>query len=118
VHLSAAAAGVALLLQLTACVLELAHLICYSRDGKGFRWRHGRPPLDFFSDTSQNLSETVAIVLVVSVGWGWTLLDDSARQLGRVWAAASLVGALQLGLELISRKYEDDFSSFHDHDHW
>jgi hypothetical protein len=64
------------------------------------------------------LSEALVVVLVVAVGCGWTLLDGSARRLAPVWSTAATVVPLQLFLELVSRKYEDDFSTFHDHDHW
>lgn len=119
VHMSAAGVALALLLQFFACALEFVHLITYSRDGKGWRWRHGRLPLDFLSDTAQNLSETIVVVLVVSIGLGWTLIDGStSRNIHRVWGLLLVVGALQFAVEVLSRKYEDDFSSFHDHDHW
>jgi hypothetical protein len=38
-------------LQTLACGCELAHLLVYASDGKGFRWRHGRLPLDFMRCT-------------------------------------------------------------------
>ena len=118
VHASALAAAVALILQATASTLECVHLAVYCADGLGFRWRHGRLPLDFASDLVACLSEAVVMVLVVAVGCGWTLLDGSARRLAPVWATSAVVVPLQLGLELVSRRYEDDFSTFHDHDHW
>ena len=118
VHLSAAAVACGLLLQAAACVCELLHLMAYARDGKGLRWRHGRLPLDFWSDTFQNLSELVVVVVVVSVGCGWTLVDGTFRQMSKVAATAGGLALFQFGLELLSRRYEEDFSSFHDHDHW
>ena len=118
IHASAAAASFALALQLCSCACETVHLATFARDGKGFRWRHGRLPLDFASDISATLSESVVVVLLVAVGCGWTLLDGSARRLAPIWGTAAVVVPFQLFLEVVSRRYEDDFSTFHDHDHW
>ena len=80
----------------------------------------GRPPVDFYADTCQNLSELVVVVVVVSVACGWTLVDGAggAANVKKMGALGAGVGALQLVLELVGRRYEADFSSFHDHDHW
>ena len=120
VHLAATASAGALALQTVACASELVHLWVYAADGKGLRWRHGRPPVDFYADTCQNLSELVVVVVVVSVACGWTLVDGAggAANVKKMGALALGVGALQLVLELVGRRYEADFSSFHDHDHW
>ena len=104
--------------QTVAAWTEFWHLIMYAADGKGMRWRHGRLPFDLISDTSQNLSELLTIVLLVSVACGWTLVDGTSRHLSRVFATTVGIGAVQMLLELYSRGYEDDFSSYHDHDHW
>jgi hypothetical protein len=118
VHLSSFAISLALALQFLACFFEFVHLSKYKSDGLGYRWRHGRLPLDFLSDTCQNLSEALAVVVVVSVGCGWTLIDGTFRELKTVARAAGGVFAFQFLVELLSRRYEEDFSSFHDHDHF
>jgi len=118
VHLSTAAIYLATCLQFVACFCEFLHLACYKSDGKGMRLRHGRLPMDFFSDTAQNLSEALTIVVVVSVASGWTLVDGTFREMSRVAGVAGGIAGFQFVVELLSRRYEEDFSSFHDHDHW
>uniref|UniRef100_A0A7S2RLJ0 GPR180/TMEM145 transmembrane domain-containing protein n=1 Tax=Rhizochromulina marina TaxID=1034831 RepID=A0A7S2RLJ0_9STRA len=117
-HLSSVAVLWALYLQTAACVMEFFHLSVYAADGKGMRWRHGRFPLDFWSDTCQNLSELVTVVVILCIGCGWTLVDGRASSVRRVVAIFLGVGTVQFLLEFYSRRLEEDFSSFHDHDHW
>ena len=117
-HLSAVAVSAALALQFVAVLCELIHLMAFATDGKGMRWRHGRLPLDFWSDTLQNLSELVAVVVVLSVGSGWTLVDGTFREMKKVGAAAAGGAGFQFLMEMLGRRYQEDFSSFHDHDHW
>jgi hypothetical protein len=96
----------------------LIHLIQFSRDGHGFRWRYHRLPLDFISDTCQNLSEAIVIILIISIGRGWTLIDGTTKDIIKLWSTGFIVIFVQFLLELWSRRYDDDFSTFHDHDHW
>jgi len=65
----------------------MVHLMKFKLDGKGYRLRHGRLPLDFFSDTCQNLSEAICIVVVVAVANGWLLVDGRFRHISKVAAA-------------------------------
>lgn len=46
------------------------------------------------------------VVLVVSLGRGWTLVDGTAKDRVKVAATALVVMVLQLALEFISRRYE------------
>jgi len=118
VHLSTAAVFLALIFQLMACFFEAVHLSKYKSDGKGYRLRHGRLPLDFFSDTFQNLSESLAIMVVVSVAGGWTLIDGAWTEMKKIGKIGGSVFLAQFFIEVMSRRYEEDFSSFHEHDHW
>uniref|UniRef100_A0A7S2AYQ2 GPR180/TMEM145 transmembrane domain-containing protein n=1 Tax=Octactis speculum TaxID=3111310 RepID=A0A7S2AYQ2_9STRA len=66
----------------------------------------------------QNLSELLVISLLVTVSFGWTLRDGTHKYLPRIAATTVLLGLFQTALVFISRSYEDDFTTFHDHDHW
>ena len=103
-HLTVVGVNLAILCQFLACFFELIHLVQYASDGKGYRWRHGRLPLDFLSDTMQNVSEIVTITVVVSVGCGWTLIDGQFRHLKKVAGLAGGVAVFTFMLELISRR--------------
>eukprot|EP00808_Paulinella_micropora_P015061 g23628.t1 len=123
IHLAVLALGAALGLQLLSVLCELWHVRKFARDGMGYRWKNSWLPLDFFAEVFQGQSELVLSLLLVFVSFGWTLIEKSNYVMFHgvnkksVAFCLSLLG-LQVLLELASRKYEDDFNQFHDHEHW
>lgn len=127
VHLVLIALAVAYCLQTLSVLLELLHLWQFSRDGKGLRWRHTFFAADFLAEACQGDSELVVSLLLIFLSFGWTLFNASAHTDGIQKAfqsisttgvcVAVLVIVLQIGLEIASRRYEDDFNQFHDHEH-
>jgi hypothetical protein len=83
-HLSTVAITIATVSQAVGVTSELLHLLTYASDGKGMRFRHGRLPLDFLSDTAQNISEVIVVIVVLSVANGWTLIDGTFREMRKV----------------------------------
>ena len=116
--------------EMLSVLMELTHLWVYVLDGKGMRWRHGRPPFDFAADAFQNASELLLSAILIAISFGWTMHGSftrgvvplgGQRRVTRGQLAVlvvSTVGLLQIVLELAGRRYEEDFNSFHDHEHW
>jgi len=139
-HLITLVFGAAYALQTLSVLCELCHLQRFSSDGKGLRWRHTYLALDFLSGLLQSISELTISVLLISLGFGWTLGLQSQEPvegfLGKVLAGlqrpATLLNGLrspssvlllaialvQLVLQAVGRGFEEDFNNFHDHEHW
>jgi len=118
---------------------ELLHLRRFESDGKGLRWRHTIFALDFFSALLQSVSELLISVLLISLGFGWTLglesqepldglagkilggLHSPGKLLRSALAPSTLlllsIAASQLLLLFLGRRYEEDFDSYHDFEH-
>lgn len=84
------------------------------------------------------MSELIISFVLISLGFGWTLIDVSETEsigLGTsiyqlrkfiskfttlspatLFAVAQAI--IQVVLEMLGRKYDDDFNQFHDHEHW
>jgi hypothetical protein len=142
VHLVVLLLGGAALLQLGSVWCEWLHLRQYVVDGQGLRWRHTIFAFDFLSEVLQGASELIISFVLIALACGWTLMTMSAfdaqgadNVLFQVKNAISkphllfkalnpgsiFVGStalLQIVLELVGRKYEDDFNQYHDHEHW
>lgn len=139
IHLVVIYLGVALALQTLAVMCEWCHLRAYDDDGKGLRWRHTWMALDFLSEVWQGLAELIISFLLVALSFGWTLspmlsnlgarpridtfwngfanMLKHPSQSGSVFLLLAMCIA-QLVLEMLGRRYEDDFNQFHDHEHW
>lgn len=137
-HMIVMLLGMAILLQLFSEFCELSHLSRYSKDGKGLRWRYSWFPGDFLAEVFQQMSELIISFVLISLGFGWTLIDVSETEsigLGTsiyqlrkfiskfttlspatLFAVAQAI--IQVVLEMLGRKYDDDFNQFHDHEHW
>ena len=129
-HLTLMILSMAYSTEMLSVLMELTHLWVYVLDGKGMRWRHGRLPFDFAADAFQNASELLLSSILIAISFGWTMHGNFTRgvvtlggqlrvtrgQLAVI--VVSTVGFLQLVLELAGRGYEEDFNSFHDHEHW
>jgi len=155
VHLIGLLTFSAFILQISSVVCELFHLIVFSINGKGLRFRHTFFALDFVSEVFQMLSENIITLVLLAVGAGWTLnipveidpetgteneekklhgfkaltvkgLMISLRKPFNLLRGADIIPLLafififllQMFLEFVGRSYEDDFNSFHDHEHW
>jgi len=134
VHLCVLLLGAAEVLQICSVFCEIWHLWRYSNDGLGLRWRYSYLPLDFLSEVYQGLSELIIQVVLISLAFGWTIIPTAADTSGffkglakpyeffeKASKASFFVIGLsvtQFSLELAGRAYEDDFSQFHDHEHW
>jgi len=155
VHLIGVLTFFAFLLQTGSVVCECLHLLVYSANGKGLRFRHTFFALDFASEVFQMLSENIITLILLAVGAGWTLnipveidpetgtpgvekklhgfkaltikgLMISLRKPFDMLKGADIIPLLafltifflQIFLEFAGRQYEDDFNSFHDHEHW
>lgn len=126
IHLTLLILAMSYATEMLSVLMELTHLWVYSMDGKGMRWRHGRLPFDFGADVFQNTSELLLTSLLVAISFGWTMQGDFTRDavFGTVTRGqlavfvVIVIGSLQLLLEYVGRFYEEDFNSFHDHEHW
>ncbi|KAK3280944.1 hypothetical protein CYMTET_11235 [Cymbomonas tetramitiformis] len=135
VHLIVLLLGVAVALQTFSHMAELTHLLVYMRNGKGLKWRHSWIPMDFFAQMMLGMSELVIQFVLITLGFGWTLIGAAGADnhtpmlgaLGRVLSTGgatkmrtvffSLVAGAQVILMYMGRKYEDDFNQFHDFEH-
>jgi len=139
-HLITLVFAIAYALQTASVLCELCHLRRYSLDGKGLRWRHTWLALDFLSGLLQSVSELIISVLLIALGFGWTLGLETKEPIqgvaGRVLAGlqrpAQLLNGLrspslllllsiavvQFALQAFGRTFEEDFNNFHDHEHW
>lgn len=119
----------AFVLQLVAVLLEVMHLSVYQIDGRGLRWSHTYFAADFLAEVAQTLSETLLMFVLVCLSFGWTLgvaVEVSSTPASRFFAHFSrhsllflaVLGLLQLVLELLGARYEDNQNSFHDFSHW
>jgi hypothetical protein len=120
-HLLALLIGAALLSQLVAVPLQLAHLHVYQVDGMGLKLRHTWFAADFLSEMSQLFSELVVAFILICLALGWTLTDRfrMTRVLTRTSAAAfAAIALLHLWLQYRGRQFSEDFTFFHDHSHW
>jgi len=134
VHLAVLIVLVATVFQMLSVICELWHLIIYSANGCGMRWRFTWFPMDFYSEVWQGLCELLVEFMLISLAFGWTIIPNTGeaggffKALARPYElfkqtsrASTFVGGLafvQFSLELAGRLYEDDFSQFHDHEHW
>jgi len=145
IHLVAVLLGLAAVLQTISVFMETMHLWVYRSDGKGLRFRHTIFAADLFSEITQGLSELVITIILVSIASGWTLTNDidmmgnsvsdggdasggvlatlrtPSKLMSKVTPANIFITILcivQVTLEVMGRGYDDDFSSFHDHEHW
>ena len=139
VHLAVILLGVAIALQALALLMELMHLFVFGRDGMGLRWRHSWFPADFFSEILQGESELLCALVLIALAFGWTIptpdlvmnpvsrnsflssLAHPADWISKLTPASVFVISLvlsQIVLELLGRRFEDDFNQFHDHEHW
>jgi hypothetical protein len=139
VHLAVILLGVAAAVQTLAVILELLHLVVFSRNGMGLRWRHSWFPADFYSEVLQDLSELLCALVLIALAFGWTIPDPDlvmnptsrnsflagmarpAEWLRKLTPASVFVLTLvasNILLEILGRGFEDDFNQFHDHEHW
>ena len=73
VHLITLLFAAAYALQTLSVLCELLHLRQYERDGHGLRWRYTWLALDFVSGLTQTASELTISVVLIGLGFGWTL---------------------------------------------
>lgn len=121
-HLVTLLLGFSLACQFAAVACELVHLLVYQHDGLGLRFRHTWFALDFFSQVFQQASELSVAFVLICVAAGWTLSGSFSMAAflssPKGIASIGLSSLASLILQLAGRKYEDDFSSFHNHEHW
>eukprot|EP00241_Pyramimonas_parkeae_P001725 CAMPEP_0114252500 /NCGR_PEP_ID=MMETSP0058-20121206/15870_1 /TAXON_ID=36894 /ORGANISM="Pyramimonas parkeae, CCMP726" /LENGTH=495 /DNA_ID=CAMNT_0001366439 /DNA_START=41 /DNA_END=1528 /DNA_ORIENTATION=+ len=139
VHLIVLLLGGAVLLQSVSHFCELMHLVTFMTNGKGLRWRHTVFALDFAAQVTVGLSELLVEFLLITLAFGWTLLSKEGGatgsghvpimgRLGMMLSSGSaltgrlgfvsVIAVAQVALEMLGRKYEDDFNQFHDFEHW
>ena len=94
--------GLAYALQTFSVLCELMHLRRYASDGKGLRWRHTWLALDFLSGLTQSCSELLISVLLIGLGFGWTLGLESQAPIegfiGKLLSGLHAPGKLLRGL--------------------
>lgn len=136
-HLIVLLFGLAYFAQTASVCCEFFHLRQYMIDGKGLRLRHTYLALDFIADLLQGISELLISFVLICMAFGWTLsapvtLLAGARSSGfsgglrEIFAKPADFGAfavfasiffVQVILQLLARRYEDDFTQFHDYEH-
>ncbi len=122
-HLLVLLLGVALGAQVLALALQLAHLHVYQANGLGLKLRHTGWLLafDFYSEMAQLLSELTVALTLVALAFGWMLTDyfrmDAVLARKPMFALSVFCG-LHLWLQFKGRQFEEDFSHFHDFQHW
>jgi len=82
----------AVLLQWTAQVLHLSHLLAYERDGIGF------PSQEVTADMLFMLSQVVSATLLIVIAQGYTLLQAKEAELSAIKPVAALVALLHMVL--------------------
>jgi len=137
VHLIVLLLAGAVVAQTWSHTCELLHLIVYISNGKGLRWRHTFFALDFVAQVSLGMSELLVEFLLITLAFGWTLIDRQggnatqdpilgrlglALSTGSAWATRlsfiGTVAAVQVSLAVLGRRFEDDFNQYHDFEHW
>jgi len=127
VHLVVLLLGLGIQSQLASLLFETIHLWVYERNGLGMRWRHSWLPLDFLAEACQGLSELVVAFVLIAISFGWTLsipnklANSSFKHFYHISGNSFLLFlgllSIQVVLEFWGRKYQDDFSQFHDFEH-
>lgn len=122
IHMLTLLLGISLATQLASVVCRLCHLLVYQNNGKGLRWRHSWVPMDFLAQLLQQSSELVVAFILIALAAGWTLSTSfsMSRFLYSKGGMLSIFvsSTVSTVLQLLGRRYDDDFAQFHDHEHF
>lgn len=136
IHAAVLWVALAAALDASSSFCEILHLKAYERNG------YGNYFMDAVSAHLEALCDSLLMLLLVSIGAGWTLPSDAVRfrpnenaiqkaftdlasPLRALMSCGSLVGILSWGIIVLhavlcqwGRTYNDDFESYHDLEHF